>query len=44
MLMAHDRSGNTFSREAENPINKILLYEDYSTSIAPDSTAPQGSR
>lgn len=27
VLMARDGSGKTFSREAENPINKILLYE-----------------
>lgn len=28
VLMAHDRDGKTFSRESENPINKILLYKE----------------
>jgi hypothetical protein len=28
VLMARDGSGKTFSREAENPINKILLYKE----------------
>ena len=28
ILMARDGSGKTFSREAENPINKILLYKE----------------
>lgn len=27
-LMARDRCGKTFSREADNPINKIILYKD----------------
>jgi AAA domain len=28
VLMARDESGKTFSRESENPINKIMLYKD----------------
>lgn len=28
VLMARDESGKTFSREADNPINKILLYKE----------------
>lgn len=28
ILMARDRNGKTFSRETDNPINKILLYKD----------------
>lgn len=28
VLMARDGNGKTFSREAENPINKILLYKE----------------
>lgn len=28
VLMARDESGKTFSRESENPINKILLYKE----------------
>jgi len=28
VLMARDKSGKAFSREAENPINKILLYKE----------------
>lgn len=28
MLMARERGGRVFSRESDNPINKILLYKD----------------
>jgi hypothetical protein len=28
VLMARDKMGKTFSRESDNPINKILLYKD----------------
>lgn len=44
VLMARDKSGKTFSREAENPIRKILLYKEELLNIyCPRIDQPAGS-
>ena len=43
ILMARDKSGKEFSREAANPINKILLYkEELFRLYCPRLNAPAG--